>query len=73
MPRKNPPLLFEGGLSKRVFVATRYRVRDAEKGLIEAQEKFDVTDQFEEIAARRAGDAKGGGDGGEDACPMASL
>jgi hypothetical protein len=43
MPRKNPPLIFVGGLSNRIFCATRY-TRDAD-GKFTAHEKFDVTDQ----------------------------
>jgi hypothetical protein len=54
MPRKNPPILNVGPLSGKVYIVTRYRVLDAEKGHYEAQEKFDVTEQFDAIAAARA-------------------
>lgn len=40
------PLLYVGGLSGRVFVATRYR----QQGHVDVREKFDVTDQFQSIA-----------------------
>ena len=43
MPRKNPPLIFVGGLSNRIYCATRYTKN--KDGLITAHEKFDVTDQ----------------------------
>lgn len=54
MPRKNPPMLSLGPLTNKVYIVTRYRVIDAEKGHYEAQEKFDVTEQFEALVAQRA-------------------
>ena len=45
---RKTPILFVGGLSGRVFVATKYH---REKGCFVADEKFDVTDNFHEIAA----------------------
>lgn len=44
---KQKPLLMRGGLSGAVFVVTRYKRHD--DGLVEALEKFDVTDQFEAL------------------------
>jgi hypothetical protein len=52
--RKQPPILNVGPLSGKVYIVTRYRVLDGEKGQYEAQEKYDVTEQFEQIAAARA-------------------
>jgi hypothetical protein len=43
MSRKNPPIIFVGGLSNRIYCATRY-TKNAD-GLFTAHEKFDVTDQ----------------------------
>lgn len=43
MTRKNPPLIFVGGLSNRIYCATRY-TKGAD-GMVTAHEKFDVTDQ----------------------------
>jgi hypothetical protein len=42
--RVNPPKLVLGPLTGRIYIATRYKVR--ENGVIESQEKFDVTDDF---------------------------
>lgn len=58
MPRKNPPILNVGPVSGRVYIVTRYRVIDAERSQFEALEKFDVTDQFEALAAGRDGYAR---------------
>jgi hypothetical protein len=42
------PFLYIGGLSDRVFLATRYtRHRD---GAFEVLEEFDITDQFVDVA-----------------------
>lgn len=38
-----PPMLYRGGLSGRVYVAT---VWENVNGIFEALQKFDVTDQF---------------------------
>lgn len=46
--RKKPPLLLLGGLTRSVFVTTRWSA--LESGGIEAHEKYEVTDQFETIA-----------------------
>jgi hypothetical protein len=43
---KQPPLLLRSGLTDRVWIVTRYKVLDAERGRIEAITKYDVTDQF---------------------------
>jgi hypothetical protein len=40
-----------GGLSNRVYVVTRYR--DLGNGMIEALEKFDVTEEFEILVVER--------------------
>jgi hypothetical protein len=48
MGRRNPPMLMFGGLTKTVYVVTRYR--HLGDGRYEAQEKFDVTDQFVNLA-----------------------
>ncbi|HWD42496.1 MAG TPA: hypothetical protein VHM23_02025 [Actinomycetota bacterium] len=45
------PLLLRGGLTGRVYVVTRYKVLDAERGRIEAITKYDVTDQFNALVA----------------------
>lgn len=44
------------GWSGSVFVATRYTAKDNGDGtaMFSASEKFDVTEQFDEIAAKRA-------------------
>jgi hypothetical protein len=52
---KQPPLLLRGGLSGRIYVVTRYKVLDAEKGRIEAITKHDVTDQYEALLRERYG------------------
>lgn len=44
---KQTPMLFVGGLSKRVFLATRWHT---EGGSLVADEKHDVTDQFVTVA-----------------------
>ena len=41
---KQTPRLTLGPLTGRIYVVTRYRERP--NGVIEAQEKFDVTDEF---------------------------
>jgi hypothetical protein len=51
--KKQTPILNVGPLSGKVYIVTRYRVLDAEKGHYEALEKFDVTEQFDAIAATR--------------------
>jgi hypothetical protein len=45
------PLLLRSGLTGRIYILTRYKVLDAEKGRIEAITKHDVTDQFNALAA----------------------
>jgi hypothetical protein len=50
---KQPPILNVGPLSGKVYIVTRYRVLDAEKGHYEALEKYDVTEEFEAIAEAR--------------------
>lgn len=43
-PRKFPPKLVLGPLTGRIYIATRYTVR--ENGVIESHEKYDVTNDF---------------------------
>jgi hypothetical protein len=47
------PLLLRSGLTGRVYVVTRYKVLDAEKGRIEAITKHDVTEQFDKLVAEQ--------------------
>lgn len=47
------PVLFQGGLSGRVFVATKWHW-DSDGRQI-ADEKFDVTESFEDVANERPG------------------
>lgn len=58
MAKFDPPLLVEGALSGSVFVVTHGKRRPhptiADEELIEASVKYDVTDQFEELAAKRS-------------------
>ena len=44
MPRKYPPKLLLGPLTGRIYIATRYTER--QNNVIEAHEKYDVTDDF---------------------------
>lgn len=44
---KQAPRLFVGGLSKRVFLATRWHI---EGDRLVADEKHDITDQFVAVA-----------------------
>lgn len=46
--KQQPPRLFRGPLSGRVYVVTRYR--DLGNGMFEAHEKHDVTDEFLALA-----------------------
>ena len=46
------PRLFQGGLTGRIYVTTRYRELDT--GVIVSDEKFDVTADFKRIEAERA-------------------
>lgn len=53
----DPPLLTEGPLSGAVFIVTHGKVlphptREGET-IIEASVKYDITDQFESMVARR--------------------
>jgi hypothetical protein len=54
----NPPMLTEGPLSGRVYVVTHGKVEPhpTEEGrtMVTASVKYDVTEQFEVLAARRA-------------------
>lgn len=58
MAKFDPPLLVEGPLSGAVFVITHGKRRPHPmipgEELIEASVKYDVTDQFEGLAAKRA-------------------
>lgn len=47
----DPPLLTDSPISGRVYVVTVGKVRG---GVVEATTKYDVTDQFEALAAKRA-------------------
>ena len=49
MARVNPPRLVLGPLTGRIYIATRYKVRP--NGVIEAHEKYDVTDDFMNLHA----------------------
>jgi len=44
---KQQPRLMRGGLTGRIYVATRYR--ELANGAVEALEKFDVTEDFERL------------------------
>jgi hypothetical protein len=50
-PAKQPPLLLRSGLTGRIWIVTRYKVLDAEKGRIEAITKYDATDQYNALVA----------------------
>lgn len=60
---EQPPILNVGPVSGRVYIVTRYRVLDAERGRYEALEKFDVTKQFEAVVKLR--ESSGGAQGAE--------
>lgn len=67
MAKLDPPLLTEGPLSGRVYVVTHGKVgphptRDGET-IVTAFSKYDVTDQFEALAAKRAAPGESEGDG----------
>lgn len=47
MSVRKPPLLYRGGLTGRVFVATSYT--DHGDGRYTAHTKYDVTDQYEAL------------------------
>lgn len=51
------PQLLRNGLTGRVYIVTRYKVLDAEKGRIEAITKYDVTEQYKALveADRQSG------------------
>jgi hypothetical protein len=55
MPKFDPPRLSIGGLSGRVYVTTHGRIIGEKEGreLIESTVKYDVTDQFDALAAER--------------------
>lgn len=54
---KNPPRLLFSELSGRVYVVTRYTVREhptkSGTGVIVAHTKYDVTADFDEIGSKR--------------------
>jgi len=54
MTTKQPPRLFVGGLTGRIYVTTSYREWD--NGTVESLVKYDVTEDFERIEAGRAAD-----------------
>lgn len=49
MKRGTPPLLLRSDLTGRVYIATAY-TQDADSGLIVAETKYDVTEEFEALA-----------------------
>lgn len=55
----DPPILTEGPLSHAVFVVTHGKILPhptrGDETLIEASVKYDITDQFEALAAKRYG------------------
>lgn len=53
---KQQPMLMESVLTKRVYVVTSYK--DNGDGTFTARQKYDVTEQFNALAAKR----KEGGD-----------
>ena len=57
----NSPYLFVSGLTKKVYVVTKYRPIDAYT--VEAHTKFDVTRSFEDVAASLGYVKKEGSDG----------
>jgi hypothetical protein len=65
------PLLLRNGLTGRVWIVTRYKVLDAERGRIEAITKYDVTDQFAALAQEReaADDEEDWGHPPYEGCP----
>ncbi len=52
MPKRQRPILAFSMLTAHVYVVTRYKVIDAEKQVIEAKEKWDVTELFELVRGR---------------------
>jgi hypothetical protein len=50
------PQLLRSGLTGRIYIVTRYKVLDAEKGRIEAITKYDVTEQATVIAQQLVAD-----------------
>ena len=55
--RVNPPFLSLGALTGRVYIVTRYTQRA--DGVLVASEKYDVTAEFDRLAAERALAAEG--------------
>jgi hypothetical protein len=57
MAKFDPPLLTEGPLSGCVYVVTHGKIRPHPtlegETIVEASVKYDVTDQFEALAAKR--------------------
>jgi len=50
---KQQPMLMESPLTKRVFVVTSYE--DNGDGTFTARQKYDVTEQFDALVAKRGG------------------
>lgn len=57
MAKLDPPRLSVGGLSGRVYVTTHGKIIGRRDGreLIESSVKYDVTEQFDTLAAERCG------------------
>jgi len=47
----DPPLLMEGSLTGAVYVVTHGKILDG--GIVESSIKYDVTDQFDALVAKR--------------------
>lgn len=55
---KQTPMLMRSALTGRVYVVTRYKILGENDGYrsYEALEKFDITDQFEQMVSEDAAD-----------------
>lgn len=51
---KQQPMLMESPLTKRVYVVTSYK--DNGNGTFTARQKYDITEQFDALAAKRKED-----------------
>lgn len=56
--RKLPVRVHRGGLSGRYYAITNYKVIDAERDLIEARTKHDVTADVEWLIAERQAESR---------------
>lgn len=50
-----PPVITRSELSGRVYLTTEYQILDAEKGLIAADVKVDITQELERFLEREKG------------------